>query len=355
VRIVHIINSLEPGGAETLLCNSLVAGNFTQIHQHQLIIFNSESFLRERLSDNVTFVNLRYNGIFDLPRLILALRKHIIEFKADIIHTHLVPSSLYTFIAKPKNMPQVHTLHTTYSLDKENSKILLWLERLFYYGSAKANTIVLSEYTKKDFTNVLKYKGGLYTLGNFIPDKFFTQPKIQFNTKIKLVSVGRLNDTKNYNYLIEVLGFLKHTKISVDVYGRGDVEAYNLQAKKLGANVNFLGAVENVETRLKEYDAFILCSKFEGFPLSVTEAMAAGLPCLLSDIEPLKQLFDSNASYFSLNNAKLAAEQIAATLNNVTALCNLSTSGFNFVNNYCRLKNYTKLLTSIYKNVLLKK
>ena len=57
----------------------------------------------------------------------------------------------------------------------------------------------------------------------------------------------------------------------------------------IAGNVHFLGARSDVADILSELDVFIFSSRREGFPLAVSEAMLAGVPLIVSDIDPLRE------------------------------------------------------------------
>src|SRR5690625_1499928 len=65
-------------------------------------------------------------------------------------------------------------------------------------------------------------------------------------------------------------------------------------------NILIRGAVQNVTQYLQASDYFISCSKAEGLPMAVIEALACGLPCLLSDIRPHAEFFELSDSIGSL-------------------------------------------------------
>src|SRR5690625_7535896 len=65
-------------------------------------------------------------------------------------------------------------------------------------------------------------------------------------------------------------------------------------------NILIKGAVQNVAQYLQASDYFVSCSKAEGLPMAVIEALACGLPCLLSDISPHAEIFKLSDSPGSL-------------------------------------------------------
>ncbi len=123
-KILHVINSLQPGGAEILLVNSLSKGGLCEHAENHLAYFMMPSYLLTNLDKEVHVHFLDYKGSTDILRLIKSLKKIIIDNKIDIVHSHLNPASLYSHIACPKNIPHVHTIHTTYSIDKETTLLV---------------------------------------------------------------------------------------------------------------------------------------------------------------------------------------------------------------------------------------
>ena len=104
---------------------------------------------------------------------------------------------------------------------------------------------------------------------------------------IVLISMGDLIPRKNYTVAIEAISKCKDPRIQYIICGKGpDLEKLEEQAKKLGVEkqVHFLGFRSDVKELLAAADIFILTSLQEGLPRSVMEAMAAGLPCIVSKI-----------------------------------------------------------------------
>src|SRR5690625_7843892 len=65
-------------------------------------------------------------------------------------------------------------------------------------------------------------------------------------------------------------------------------------------NILIKGAVANVAEYLQASDYFVSCSKAEGLPMAVIEALAWGLPCVLSDIPPHYEIFEACPSIGTL-------------------------------------------------------
>jgi glycosyltransferase involved in cell wall biosynthesis len=117
------------------------------------------------------------------------------------------------------------------------------------------------------------------------------QGTLRANPEIKkscpqIAVVARFAHQKNHPLLIDALADVS-TSYRLVLVGdgptRASVEAA-VAAKGLQQKVVFLGNREDVEQILAESDIFVLPSRWEGFPLTVLEAMRAGLPVVASDV-----------------------------------------------------------------------
>ncbi len=110
----------------------------------------------------------------------------------------------------------------------------------------------------------------------------------------ELITVGRLVPAKDQARLLEVLAALPDS-VALTVVGSGPLEAeLKQQATALGVaqRVQFTGLVarDAVFTLMRSANLFVSTSAWEGLPVAVLEAMAVGLPTLLSDIGPHQEL-----------------------------------------------------------------
>jgi len=165
------------------------------------------------------------------------------------------------------------------------------------------------------------------------------------------ISVGSLIPRKNMSFLIEVCEsyFLKN-KGSLIILGDGPQKS-DLSSLVKSDKVHLLGQVKNVRQYLENSDFFMSSSLSEGLPNTVLEAASLGLPMILSNIEPHKELIEniSSCAHIFVNNdissAEIAINNIVSATHDrdgISLQCMEHFSAKAMSNNY--QKFYTELL-----------
>jgi glycosyltransferase involved in cell wall biosynthesis len=108
-----------------------------------------------------------------------------------------------------------------------------------------------------------------------------------------LVAVGRLKAPKDFLTFVRALGLLRPGAAKTLIVGEGpdrpELEA-EIRRLEIGDNVQLLGERRDVLELLADADVFVLSSASEGMPVSVLEAMAAGLPVVGSRVGGVPEL-----------------------------------------------------------------
>ena len=351
LKVLHVINSMGVGGAEVLLANSLAADGLQNHTDNVLAFINGSSWLTGLIDKRVTVYDLGFRGMFSLPGILLRLRKIILEHKIDIVHTHLTQSGILTSLILPGHVKQIHTVHTTYSLNSETTRTLKWLEKKLLFNNKNQNIICLSDYTKDDFIKATAFKGKVFILNNFVRDTFFNLPAPHYlkeRDTLKLIAVGALMPRKNSEFLLKVFKHLKDYPISLDIYGgNGDLERYEKIIQSGNLKIRMMGVNKDLHKVIAKYDLFISSSIFEGFPLSVFEAMATGLPLLLSNLDSHRTIVKEHAMYFDFD-AKKVADTILSIFEKRIDINTLAVNARRYAEETVKREKYISRLLDIY-------
>lgn len=105
-----------------------------------------------------------------------------------------------------------------------------------------------------------------------------------------VLQVGRVTRVKNQLFLTEIAKIWKKQgkKIRILCAGNGDVDYVRMVDNAIAENglashIRMLGVREDIDTLMRKASAFVLPSRYEGMPLVMIEAQAAGLPCVVAD------------------------------------------------------------------------
>lgn len=137
----------------------------------------------------------------------------------------------------------------------------------------------------------------------------------------RVVSVGRLNKQKDFSTLLRAWKIVeaKMPGARLDIAGAGPEEAAlrQLQKELQLQRVHFAGFCNDVPAFLNSADVYVQSSAWEGMPLTVLEAMAAGLPVIASAVDSLPEIIDNDRSgiLFERGNISALAQHILALLN----------------------------------------
>lgn len=229
-----------------------------------------------------------------------ALRK---QFKCnyDIIHTHTPIASALTRLAAVKYRKHgtkviytAHGFHFFYGAPIKNWLLYFPVEWICSWFTDVIITINQQDY--KRAKRYLHSKSVKYIHGVGIDiSRYSRSSGFDVMTKRKeigiphdaiiLISVGELNKDKNHQVVIKALKKLKNPNIHYCIAGIGSAQNQLIKLAELlnvQGNVHLLGFRSDIPELLWSADYFVFPSIFEGLPVSVMEAMAAGLPIVCS-------------------------------------------------------------------------
>lgn len=351
MKILHIIDSLGIGGAEKLLLGSI---NSLREHENHLVVLREPESLRKDLSPDCRYTNLGMKDWRQLRSKSRVVRQYIRDNKIDLVHCHLYWSNILARMATPKKIPVFNSIHAISSMASYRiNKKSLWLERITY--RKRHSIIAVSQEVLKDFDEWIGIKGDSHVLYNFIDDKFFqscTASPYKPGDPLRLVAVGNLRWQKNYPYLVESFKKLPDG-VSLDIYGEGDLrKGFQEEIDKHHLQIRLCGTRDDLRDVLPQYDLFVMSSFYEGQPVSLLEAMACGLPVMLSDIPVLKEVTGGDAIYFNIGDPEDFVNKIKEVINGAYDLAALARRGRERVERIARRSNYVEKLEGIYRGRL---
>jgi glycosyltransferase involved in cell wall biosynthesis len=304
-RIMYIITSSETGGAQMHLLELI---KYACLTGHEVALVTGSDGM---LSDRVRDLGVRVDVVRSMRRAVhpirdlLAVRqvRHLIDsFRPDFIHAHSTKAGIVgRLAAHMEGIPCVFTAHGWAFTEgvrgfRRNAAIIT--ERIASRWTSRIITV--SEYDRR---HALKCKVGnerqLVTVHNGVPDSPRRVRKV--NNAVPVVTmVARFAEPKNQADLLRALAPVS-IPYRVQFVGTGPtLEAAKGLAVGLGISnrVDFLGERTDVANILADSDIFALVSNWEGLPLTILEAMRAGLPVVASDVGGVSEAVAHGASGF---------------------------------------------------------
>ena len=286
-------SSFAVGGAENMVAQ-LVAG-LKAINANVFVITSNpkiDNHLQKKI--DLTGAKVFYNdsskkNLFARIKNFFRINAILKKEKPDVIHTNLsivIYALPYVFFHKVK---LIHTVHNIPSKDVGRStrfllRLLVKLKKVRFTSiSRRIQQEIVREYgVAESVAPVIVNPVNCKLYDNLIPER-------KFMGTTRFVSVGRLAPQKNHFLLLKAFKKLldEGCDARLTVAGDGNLKDSLIDfvvQHKIEERVSFLGEVSNIPELLVESDAFVLSSDYEGLPLTLLEAMAAGLPIVSTDV-----------------------------------------------------------------------
>ncbi|MGA1846129.1 glycosyltransferase [Deferribacter abyssi] len=301
MNVVIIVGGLPFGGIENLLFE--IAKECQHRKNIDLTIINISGTgekIQEFLDNDLKVINL-YNDkrclkVFKLSTM-LKLRSLLKKLKPDIVHTMQFSGDYFGRLASIGLKHNIVTHIQSVRIEKKFhrrilNKILSFKTTCFISVSKSVYDVV------EQYHNFFSKKHiVLYNAINL--EKFqYRERKIANENNINLLAVGRLVSLKNFHLLIKSVAKLsnKFKKISLTIVGDGK-EKVNLMKLinelKIEDKVKITGYKKNVIPYYNDAHIFIMPSEYEGFGIAHIEAIATGLPSIISKNVPSKEIAES--------------------------------------------------------------
>lgn len=312
-RIVHILVSLQTGGAERM---AIALAEQQQLAGHTVEIWSMTGGgpcedLAKRAGLGVRcFGQKKGFQLSIVKEMIIALRAS----KIQVLHTHNPMPHYYAAAAKPFSGPSI-LVHTRHNMGDDLAKSTrAFAFRLTMLVTKAAVFVCLAARNKLVPTGVIPERKA-----KVIPNGIDLQQYRQSNEQTKakfwaglkrevpsLVfgSVGRLSDVKNHPMMIEAFA-LALPKLPSDsqllLAGDGPARAMVeklIRDRQLEKNVIVLGERSDIPFVLGGMDVFLQSSRSEAYSLALLEAAASGLPCIATNVGGNGEIIEEGVTGF---------------------------------------------------------
>jgi glycosyltransferase involved in cell wall biosynthesis len=189
----------------------------------------------------------------------------------------------------------------------------------------------------------------------------FQKKSYNFKNDFCITYIGRLNFSKRVDILLDAINILSNKNeifnLKLNIVGKGnlfnDLEKM-VKNLKLDNYVNFLGELSNVEKILCKSDIFVLPSQNEGISNALLEAMAAGVPCIATDISGNRALIKNNLNglLFKIANSQELANKIKELYRDTQLRRKLGEEARRTVYVQYNINDIAKKYIELYKNCL---
>ncbi len=286
MRLLHIISSLEMGGAQAVLYDIVI--HLKKMGYEQTIIYMHDGPYRERFqSASISIKQVRgIVSVFDpvcFVRLVILMR----YLRPDCVHTVLWAANwLGRFTARLLAIPCIVSLHNNYD---QNGMVRMMLDQMMPYRNR--TIIAVSDEVKRSFNRTYPTVSNIAVIPNGIDvtvvhDRARAEQKTREQLGLSqdhfvIGSVGRFHPIKRYPFLLDAFALVHeicpHARLIL--IGEGEQEHYLREyAKKCGID-RFVHWVIGKQAYgyYRLFDCFVLASEKEGISIALLEAMSLGI------------------------------------------------------------------------------
>lgn len=314
-RVAQLVEVPVAGGAEAMAID-IAGGLAARGHASHLIVVRGQGPFRERIPPSVEFHDLARPPFHGSPPARFGqflgscrgLEDCLREHKIEVLQTHLPMANFMGLFVSWRGSCRVFpTVHNNREFDYGNgtSALRRWLRRAAYRQMLGRcpGLIAVSEQVKSSLVAQLGTPDEDWKRVKVVPNGVRVPTPVPADERVAIraslgvreseqlvVGAGRLTHQKNFGDLVEALAALApgtpewRCIIAGEGELRRDLER-RIAAFGLQDRVRLAGLVGDMPRLLAAADVFCLPSLYEGLPLALLEAMAAGLPVVAYAIE----------------------------------------------------------------------
>ncbi len=335
IRLVHVITGLQTGGAEMMLFKLLSEINWEKFDCH-VISLTSEGNVGPKISElgiPVIAIGMK-NGLPD-PIGFFRLFRTLKKLKPDIVQTWLYHADLLAGLAA--KFVGVKKIYWNVRQSNLEAGLNKWHTRLTARGCALLSywlpdKIICNSLTAIRVHQKVGYKASLFHLiGNgFDLEKFCIDPCAksvlckQLNISEKSLLIGLIarfdpqKDHQNFvlaaNKVLESLPDAHFILVGSNIDYENKILSNLIEESGYKQNFHLLGEKDDISCINAALDVACSASLGEGFPNAIGEAMACGVPCVVTDVGDSAHLLGDTGIIVASANFQALAEAIIELL-----------------------------------------
>lgn len=307
-KVAIVLPYFGEAGAETMVSRIASHMDLARIDLEVICIYGEplNNRLEKAVLDHGVPIKYIGKGLGFSLKATQKLWQELSRFKPDVVHTHLSAGVYVAPWILCHKVKQLHTLHTMPIYEFGKIKTLV-MRGAYFLG--KAVPVGISKEIKRmtDEFYVLKHETEL--IYNPVDVSRYAHAYHKTTSTFTIINVGRLSTEKNQRMLIDVVSELtsEGENIKLEILGDGPLREeleMSIHNKGLDHRIILHGKVPNVEDYLGQADAFVLSSIYEGLPLVILEAMAAGLPVITTNVGGIKDIVQDNGILVEAGNVE---------------------------------------------------
>lgn len=367
-KVIHIITGLGSGGAENML-HKLLKYSDKELYYHEIISLVDEGVMGERIkAEGITIHSLNLSGKNFLKSLIKA-RRICKEF--DIVNTWLYHADLFGVITakillnkkliwniRHSNLDKEANKGSTLRIIKLNSLLSRFVDCITYNSNSAFETHKKIGFIDKD-SQIIPNGFELDKFNFNLYDRIRIRKDLSINEEEKvIITVGRWNIQKDYFTLLRALNELKKLNVRFKMIMIGtNLDYLNndlsdlIDQYDLKENVILLGRRVDIPALLSSADIYVSSSLGESFSNAIGEAMACGLPCVVTDVGDSRDIVGKSGLIVEKQNYMILSKALMELLR-TNDLTNYKISARNRVEAKYSIKNVVKEYETILKGIV---
>lgn len=294
VRVLWVVKGLGPGGAEQLLLSFARFADHARFAIGTAYLLPHKDHLVERLQSAATDVVCLDAEHFWSPGWLLRLRRLVRDGQIDVVHFH---SPLVAAVARPvlaTVRPRPALMSTAHNVWSSFHPLTRLIDRAS--AALEDHVLAVSEQVYRGLPRTMRRRGEVLVHGVDV-DEIERRRKEREDARARLgvtgrhvvITIANLRVDKDYPNLFDVAErvLADRDDLVFLAVGQGHLEdelEADLARRGLGDRFRMLGYQEDPVGCLVAADVFTLASRHEGLPISLLEALAAGLPSAVTAV-----------------------------------------------------------------------